>query len=131
MHVRWMTRWFGNRGERAAVRHLKSAGWSILAEQVVTRFGEIDIIGQDRDTIVFVEVKTRRSEAHGRPEEAVDAGKQQRIARSALSWLKRKGWLERRIRFDIVSIVWQPGQAPVITHYPHAFEPAGFGQMYG
>jgi putative endonuclease len=130
MHVRWLTRWFGNRGEQAAVRHLKGAGWTIVAAQVATRFGELDIIAQDRDTLVFVEVKTRRSVLRGRPEEAVDAAKQQRIVRSALAWLKRKGWLDRRIRFDVVSVVWQDDATPVITHYQHAFEPAGFGQMY-
>lgn len=130
MHVRWLTRWFGNRGEQAAVRYLKGAGWTIIAAQVATRYGEIDVIGQDQDFVVFVEVKTRRSVSHGRPEEAVDQAKQQRIARSALAWLKRKGWLERRIRFDVVSVVWSESQTPEITHYKHAFEPAGFGQMY-
>lgn len=130
MRVRWFTRWFGNQGEQAAVRHLKSAGWSIIAQQVKTKFGEIDIIGRDQDTIVFVEVKTRRSAEHGRPEEAVDRSKQQRIVRSALTWLKRKGWLECRIRFDVVAIVWQEGRTPEITHYQHAFESAEFGQMF-
>ncbi|HSG69457.1 MAG TPA: YraN family protein, partial [Planctomycetaceae bacterium] len=68
---RWWNRLFGDRGERLAVRHLKKSGLKIVARNYRNRFGEIDIIALDGQTIVFVEVKTRKSNAAGSPLEAV------------------------------------------------------------
>lgn len=126
----WLRKLLGDRGERAAVRYLKRLGYRILARQSLSRIGEIDIIALDGDCIVFVEVKTRSSEVAGRPEEAVTPAKQQQLARAALAWLKRRGLLEARSRFDVISIVWKPSEAPVITHYRHAFEVQRWGQIF-
>jgi putative endonuclease len=121
----------GDRGERVASRHLRRQGWKILARQYANRFGEIDLIALDCGTVVFVEVKTRASEQAGLPVEAVTLEKQKKLTRTALAFLKRRGWLERAARFDVVSILWAgDGSRPEITHYRNAFEPIGRGQMY-
>ncbi len=121
---------FGNRGERTAARHLRSLGMRILARNNASRLGEIDIVAADGDTIVFVEVKTRRSRAAGDPFEAVNHAKQRKLTRSALAYLKAKGMLEHRARFDVVGIVWGDGDEPEIVHVPNAFEAVGDGQFF-
>jgi putative endonuclease len=121
----------GNAGERAAARFLRRQGFRILARSHRTPLGEIDLIATDGPTIVFVEVKTRRTDETGLPFEAVDQRKQRQLTKLALAFLKAKGWLERPARFDVVSIVW-PGRgvAPEITHYRNAFEAVGRGQFF-
>ena len=126
------TRLFGDRGERAAARHLKKQGMRIIARQHRSRLGEIDLIVRDGATIVFVEVKSRRSHAAGRPEEAVTTAKQRQLTRLALEYLKRRGWLgKRRARFDVVSVTWpEDASRPEIVHYRNAFEPVGVDGMF-
>lgn len=127
----WWRKLFGNAGERAAARFLRQQGYRILSRQWLTRWGEFDLIALDGDTIVFVEVKTRRSDRYGHPAEAVTRAKQQRMTRQALVYLKRYGLLERRARFDIIAIVWpENSKQPQIQHLKNAFEPHGFGQFY-
>jgi putative endonuclease len=126
----WLRKLFGDRGERAALRHLRRAGFRILERQARSRWGEIDIIAADGDWIVFVEVKTRTSDDKGRPVEAVTRDKQRQITRAALAWLKARGWLDRRCRFDVIAITWQPGSQPRIEHYRHAFEATGADGLY-
>jgi len=128
--IGWLRRLFGNQGEREAARYLKRQGYRILARQSRSRMGEIDLIALDQNTIVFVEVKTRRSQRAGHPSEAVDREKQRQLTRAALAWLKRRRRLNSPGRFDVIAITWQAGQAPLILHYRNAFEATGFGQMY-
>ncbi len=67
--------------------------------------GEVDLVCRDGDTLVFVEVKTRRSEAFGAPAEAVTASKQHLIARGAPAWLKLLGHPSIFYRFDIAEVL--------------------------
>ncbi|MDX1969425.1 MAG: YraN family protein [Planctomycetaceae bacterium] len=121
----------GGRGEDISERFLKQLGWKILARDHRNDLGELDFIALDGETVVFVEVKTRRDTQHGRPVEAVNPEKQRRITRAALAYLKRRRWLERRSRFDVLAVVWRVGTTdPEITHYRNAFEAQGHGQMY-
>ena len=121
----------GERGEEEAARYLTRSGFSILERNVRTRAGEIDLVAKEGKTLVFVEVKTRSSAAAGEPVEAVTFHKQRQLTRLALAWLKRRGLLEHRARFDIVAIVWPEGsRVPQITHYRNAFEPAGVDGMF-
>lgn len=121
-------RLLGDRGERAAARHLRRQGLRVLRRGYRTRHGEVDLIARDGDTVVFVEVKVRRS---GVPAEAVTPEKQRRITLAALHFLRRYGLLESRSRFDVVAILWpDPNGQPQIHHYPHAFEAVGKGQMF-
>ncbi|MEX1095014.1 MAG: YraN family protein [Planctomycetales bacterium] len=120
--IGWIRKLLGNRGERAAARFLRRQGYRILARQHASRFGEIDLIARDGEWIVFVEVKTRRSDVAGLPVEAVDQRKQRQMTRAALAWLKRRGLLDHRSRFDVIGILWPEGsRQPRIDHYRNAF----------
>ena len=127
----WWNKWLGNRGERAAAGYLKRQGFKILHRQYAGPLGEIDIVARDGRTIVFVEVKTRKSDAAGHPVEAVTFPKRKKLTQLALSFLKRYNLLEHPARFDVVAVLWpDDNRKPTITHYRNAFEPNGFGQMF-
>ena len=116
----------GARGERAAARRLRKAGLLIIAAGQRVRRGEIDLIAVDGETVVFIEVKTRRSHETGHPAEAVDAKKQIQLTRLALEFLQSHQLLEYNWRFDIVAVTW-PANAkrPTIEHFREAFAPQG------
>ncbi len=94
----------GRRGERAAERHLRRNGYRIVVRNFRAAGAEIDLVAVDGDTLVFVEVKTRRSRAAGAPEEAVDERKQTRMRRAAEVFARRYRADEIEMRFDIVAI---------------------------
>ncbi len=122
---------FGNAGEAEAARFLERLGYKIASRQLRGRYGELDLVAFDGETIVFVEVKTRASTAAGHPTESITLAKQKKITQSALAVLKRNRWLNRKARLDVVSIIWPTSdEPPQIQHYINAFEPVGFGQMY-
>ena len=73
----------GRRGERAAEKYLRRNGYRIVARNFRAAGAEIDLVAMDGETLVFVEVKTRRSRISGAPEEAVDERKQTRMRRAA------------------------------------------------
>jgi putative endonuclease len=88
-------------------------------------------VALDRNCIVFVEVKTRRSAAAGHPVEAVDDDKQAQLTRLGLAFLKRRSLLDHPARFDVVAVIWpDSGGPPQIMHYQNAFPPVGRGQMF-
>lgn len=121
-------RLLGNRGERAAVRYLRSLGYRIVGRNVRNRAGEVDIIALDGSVLVFVEVKTRKSCAAGAPEEAVDHHKQRQLIRAASMYLAQRGMQNHRFRFDVISIIWPEGtKTPEIRHYQHAFNATDAG----
>ncbi len=121
----------GQRGEDVAARFLRRQGFRILRRNYRSRLGEVDLIASDGDTLVFVEVKTRATSDHGEPFEAVTLDKQRRLARLALEYLKQNSGLDRRCRFDVVSVVWSgEGTPPEIQHFRAAFEPPGDGQLF-
>lgn len=122
---------FGERGERAAAKFLKRQGYKIVERNYATPWGEIDLVALDGSTIVFVEVKTRKSDIAGRPEEAVTLDKQRRLTNMALSYLKKRKLLGFSARFDVVAVTWPDGlRQPEIRHLRNAFEPVGHGQLY-
>jgi putative endonuclease len=121
----------GRRGEDAAAKYLKRQGYRLIARGVRSRLGELDIIAADGRTVVFVEVKTRRSGDAGHPTEAIDAAKQRRMTRAALAYLKAKGLLDYSARFDVVAVTWpEDARRPTIELYRDAFPPPGTGQFY-
>jgi putative endonuclease len=121
----------GQRGEEAAARYLKRKGYHILARHLDSPLGELDIIAVDNRTVVFVEVKTRRSADAGHPAEAINRQKQSRMTRAALAYLKAHGLLQYAARFDVVAITWpENSRRPTIEHFPNAFSPVGEGQFY-
>lgn len=112
----------GRRGEEAAVRFLHRHGYDIVARNWECGFGEADIIARDSNALVFVEVKTRSNCSKGLPAEAVDAGKQSRYEKIALSFLSRHSLdVDLPVRFDVVSIVVVAPDRAVVRHTIGAF----------
>lgn len=113
-----------------AARFLRRKGFRILTRRLRNPFGEIDLIALERQTIVFVEVKTWRSQTED-PAIAVDAEKQRRLTNAALAFLKQHQLLEHAARFDVVSIRWPEGRrSPHVRHFINAFPPVGTGQWF-
>jgi len=122
----------GKQGEFAAERFLLKQGYVIVFRNYEDKFGEIDLIAVDGESIVFVEVKTRSSDVAGDPTEAVDEVKQQHMTRTAIGFLKWHRLTEYAARFDVVSILGSPlEESADIRHYVSAFEPTGEFQMFG
>lgn len=95
---------FGRKAEAIAIRRLKKTGYKIIAQNFRTRIGEIDIIARDGKTIVFVEVKARKTTRYGHPKQAVTHAKQRKISMVALEYLKTTGQSTAKARFDVVAI---------------------------
>ena len=112
----------GTRGEKLACQFLRRNGYKILYRNFRGRTGgEIDLVCRDRDTLVFVEVKTRTREDFGRPFEAVDRNKQKRISRGGLAWLRLLDDPDILFRFDVVEVVITEGAEPRIELLRNAF----------
>ncbi len=129
------TKSLGEQGEAAAAKFLKRARYRIVTTRLRKRYGEIDIIAVDYsgavETVVFVEVKTRRRDESDQPAEAVDQARQRRLTHAALAFLKGHGLLEYPSRFDVVEVIWPENQKrPTIRHILNAFPAVGKGQMY-
>ena len=114
---------FGKESEEIAAKYLKKKGYRILEHNYHTQLGEIDIIARDKKTIVFVEVKARRSYRFGDPKEAVTPKKQRTISMVALSYLKKAGLEQASARFDVVTVsAHSPTEQPEIEIVKNAFE---------
>ena len=106
-----------------AARCLRKKGYKLLYHNFrPRRGGEIDLVCRHGQTLVFVEVKTRAGMAFGRPSEAVDHAKQQRLMEGAAAWLRLLDRPEVVYRFDIVEVIFGPGDGtPECTVIPNAF----------
>ncbi|PKM61460.1 MAG: YraN family protein [Firmicutes bacterium HGW-Firmicutes-4] len=111
----------GNAGEALAVAFLKNADHQIRDRNYKKPSGEIDLITQDGDTLVFIEVKYRKNLDYGYPREAVNRAKQKRIAKTALWYLKEQQLDDVNIRFDVVEIYYSQDGEQVINHFESAF----------
>ncbi len=94
----------GKRGEDLAVEHLQTLGYRLLERNYRCPLGEIDIVAMDKDDVVFVEVKSRKTEAYGDPELAVGKAKQKKIALIAMYYLANKGHSSLNARFDVMAV---------------------------
>jgi putative endonuclease len=112
----------GARGEKLACHFLRRHGYKILYRNFRgRRGGEIDIVCRDRDTLVFVEVKTRGREDFGRPLAAVDRQKQKRISQGGLAWLRLLDNPDILFRFDVVEVVIAEDAKPRFELVQNAF----------
>ena len=111
----------GKTGEDLACRELRRRGYAVLARRYRTRWGEIDVVARDGDTLVFVEVKTRRRASFGGPIAAVNLAKQRRLINMARSFLLGLPGPEPPCRFDVVGVMLTPGRRPVLEVIEHAF----------
>ena len=98
----------GRMGEELARRHLKSRGYSILEANYRTRRGEIDLIAQEKDTLVFVEVRTRGNQGFGSPEESVTPIKRAHLVAVAQEYIQANHAEGREWRIDVVAIETNP-----------------------
>ncbi len=133
----WLTRlkqWWQNRrrpltayergraAEREAALYLRRRGYRILAQNLRTPFGEIDLIVVKGEWVVFVEVKARSSNEFGTPVEGLRPHQQARIRRAAEWFLAKRGWAERNRRFDMMAVdLDERGRVMHIEHIPDAF----------
>ena len=118
---------FGRAADEVAARHLQSRGWRVLGRNVRVGRGELDIIARRGPVLAFVEVKARRSDVCGSPEDAVSPRKRRQVARLAELWLAARPWALERVadvRFDIVAVDATTVPATV-RHLPGAFTADG------
>src|SRR5436309_15898344 len=111
----------GRTGERLAAEELFRQGYRILEQNFRCSYGEIDLIAEDEYDLIFVEVKTRRGNAFGLPEEAVTLRKQQKIVQVASYYLDLHACSDRSWRIDVVAVQLSRGGKPEeIRVYQHA-----------
>src|SRR4051812_41012088 len=123
----------GERGERIATRYLRGAGYRIVATNVRIPLGhspsgravigEIDVVAYEGDTLVFVEVKTRRREGLYATERAVGQHKRALLARSSRRYRGLFGVAEEPYRFDVVTVLAPEGRRPVVRLLRDYFRP--------
>ncbi len=115
------TQRIGHQGEQWAARYLTARGYQILARNVYTPYGEIDLIARGPEGLVFVEVKARRSPRGGPPEARVDARKQRRL------WAAIQHWLAARYpagdeppwRVDVIAVEWRAASPEPLAQIHH------------
>jgi len=112
---------FGDAGEKAAEDWLARDGYRVVARKHRCPRGEVDLVLERGELLVFVEVRTRATALFGAPEETVGAAKQRRIVRAARDFLARWRGPPRGARFDVVAVLDRAG-TPLVTHIPNAFD---------
>lgn len=110
----------GETGEKSAVRYLKRHHYSISETNYATRFGEIDIIAENKEYIVFVEVKQRNESSIALPREFVDIKKQQRLIATAEMYLSSHP-TQLQPRFDVIEVYTENNKIKSIKHLENAF----------
>lgn len=112
----------GRIGEDLAVDYLLSKGYALLERNWTIGHLEVDIIASTADFLVIVEVKTRKSNTFGEPEDFVTTQKQRNLIRAAAAYIRKFG-ITKEVRFDILSVIIKEGQEGEVHHIPDAFKP--------
>lgn len=112
----------GRWGEETAARYLENKGYEIIAKNLRTEFGEIDLIARIGDQLVFVEVKARSSTDFGQPEESVTPSKQQHLHDAAETYLQQHPELDMEWRIDVISVRRFENKPPEIVHFENAVD---------
>lgn len=113
----------GRRGEDIAHRYLQRAGIVVVARnyRMASGAGEIDLVGWENETLVFVEVKSRATSEYGPPDRAIGAQKEARLLRAAREYARHADVPWERVRFDVVNVVF--ATPPQVTHFRDVFGP--------
>lgn len=112
----------GRKAEQEAELYLRRRGYKVIARNVKTKLGEIDLVALKGKLIVFVEVKARSSDEFGTPVEGLSPKQQRRIRQAAELFLSKRGWSERDRRFDLIAVELDgQGYTRHIEHIPDAF----------
>ena len=115
----------GIEGEARAAAHLAARGYRIVARNVRSSVGELDLVAEDGQVLVFVEVKARRTDAFGGAIHAVHQRKQEKLIQLAAQYLARHHLKDRQCRFDVVLLQGTNAEASQIEHIQNAFEVPG------
>lgn len=115
----------GKQGEELAMKLLQSKGYTILARNWRHGRTEVDILARIGHTLVFVEVKTRKTEFFGMPESFVTAAKQEQLAKAAEAYCETCGE-DLDVRYDIISVILNPCEQK-LEHFEDAFFPDDTG----
>ena len=115
-----MSREIGALAEQKAARFLEGLGYEVLERNFRAKVGEIDIIARDGETVVFVEVRARKSNSFGLARETVGAFKRRKLIKTAMIYAQRRGFLDCAMRFDVIAI-----EAGTLEHFPNAFDSSG------
>lgn len=118
-------RLFGQEGETAAARYLQRKGYRILAKNLRSSLGELDLVAEDGAVLVFVEVKARQTDRFGGAIHAVHERKQKKLIQLASQYLARHHWMGRPCRFDVVLLQGAGNADEQIEHIENAFEVPG------
>ena len=114
--------WIGARGEAIAAVWLRARGAKVIYRNFrAPGGGEVDLVARERNVLLFVEVKTRTGEGHGRPLEAVNREKRDLIRRGAREWLRLLGTRQIPWRFDVVEVLLTDGEKPTVNWVRNAF----------
>jgi putative endonuclease len=117
--MKFFNRETGNIGEDLAAETLKQKGYQILERNFANKFGEIDIIAQDKNVLVFVEVKAKTGTDFGLPEEMINPGKLHRVRNMAAIYMQGKSL---PCRIDVVAVVLSPDNEVLrLTHYENVY----------
>ncbi len=111
----------GRAGEDLAEKHLKARGLRVLARNFRTRHGELDLVCRAGDTLVFVEVKTRKAGSRAAPHQALTLSKRDRLVRAAAEYLSAHGGWDAPCRFDLVEVVAPGTPEQAVRHIENAF----------
>lgn len=112
------TRIIGRQGESVAEQYLIKHKYKIVERNFFCKFGEIDLVVWDGESVIFVEVKARKDDSFGLPREAVTWRKQQTIVKCAHYWLYKNKQTGIPVRFDVVEILGDK-----VNHIVDAFRP--------
>jgi putative endonuclease len=112
----------GSRGEELAAAFLVRNGCAIIERNFRCKGGEVDIVAREGKTLVFVEVKSRKTLTYGVPQLAVTPFKQRQISKAALTWLARNRQHDTPARFDVIAILLEGNYQHRIEHIKNAFE---------
>lgn len=111
----------GRLGEELAFKSIKRRGYKKIIRNYTCPLGEVDLIAMDGDTLVFLEIKTRKGKSVGFAKEAVNKRKQRQISKVALAYMKAKKCSDAKARFDVVAVCLGKGE-PEIELIQNAFD---------
>ena len=116
---------FGKAAELAAEQYLRAKGYQILDRNIRLAMGELDLVVSKAETVVFVEVKARRTASFGGAAYAIDQRKEHRLFQLAASYMAKRQWSHRACRFDVILCHGGMTKPMTIEHIEHAFEVPG------
>jgi putative endonuclease len=120
---------FGQTSEAQAEEFLRKKGYRILERNLRTTLGELDLVAEDADVLVFVEVKARTTDAFGGARSAVNHRKRAKLVKLAAQYLAQRHWADRVCRFDVVLVQGQSSAGLCVEHVQNAFDATDEGRL--